>query len=385
VNLARFIARRFSSSLRRDGFSRFTTIVSTASVALGCVALIVSTSVLAGYEELIKETALTYTSHLEVRATGTTGIAHAELLQHHISAITGVRSVVPVLQREALAKTRAGVDGILLSTPLSRESGQNTVTIGAEVARRLDLQVGDTLLVYTADSLTVGATPRLFTVPIGGILTTGMQSLDESLVQMPMQLLHDKLGMSDLEPTLLAITLDDPELAADGAREIDIITGGRLVIVTWKQRFEAISSWIELQRQPIPIVLGLISIVAVFTLVSTLLVTVVEKTRSIAILNTLGMTPGQLARIVLLRGLRIGILGTSVGVGISLAFAIIQRTWHPITLDGTIYYVSALPVSLSPAPYLIVPAISLALVVMATVVPILAARRISPARALRFG
>ncbi|RPI67496.1 MAG: FtsX-like permease family protein, partial [Ignavibacteriae bacterium] len=93
----------------------------------------------------------------------------------------------------------------------------------------------------------------------------------------------------------------------------------------------------------------------------------------------------QLARIVLLRGLRIGIFGTSIGVGISLAFAIIQRTWHPITLDGTIYYVSALPVSLSPAPYLIVPAISIALVVMATVVPILAARRISPARALRFG
>ena len=73
-----------------------------------------------------------------------------------------------------------------------------------------------------------------------------------------MQQLQDKLGMSELEPTLLAITLDDPEMAADIAREIDILTGGRLVIVTWKQRFEAISSWIELQRQPIPIVLGLI-------------------------------------------------------------------------------------------------------------------------------
>lgn len=394
VDLTRFIAKRFSVSLRRNGFSRFTTIVSTASVALGCIALIVSTSVLGGYEELITDTALKYTSHIEVRSISPDGIPKADVLQRYIEKMDGVRSVSPVLQREALAKSRAGVDGIVLmgitEQPNNRMTEtQNTlrsrkVSIGAAVARRLGLHVGDTLVIYTSDSLAMGATPRIFTLPIDSIHTTGMQSLDESLVQVPIDVLRDKLGVAPTQTSTLAITLADPERASDVAREIDIATGGRLQITTWKQRFEAISAWIELQRQPIPIVLGLISIVAVFTLVSTLLVTVVEKTRSFAILATLGLTPRRIARIVLLRGVRIGLIGIGIGVSISFAFAMIQRTWQPITLDGTIYYVSALPVSISPLPYLIVPAISLTLVILASLIPIVAARKISPVQALRF-
>ncbi len=392
MDLTRFIARRFSVSLRRNAFSRFTTVVSTASVALGCIALIVSTSVLGGYEELITDTALKYTSHVEVRSLGPDGIPQADVLQRYIAGLKSVRSVSHVLQREALAKSRSGVDGVVLVGSEKETDGlsfrarraRNEVRVGASVARRLGLKVGDTLVIYTSDSLAIGATPRIFTLPIGEILTTGMQTLDESLVQVPIDVLREKLGVEPSQTTSLAITLDDPERAMDVARAIDMATGGRLQVTTWKQRFEAISAWIELQRQPIPIVLGLISIVAVFTLVSTLLVTVVEKTRSFAILSTMGLTPGQIARIVLLRGMRIGLIGISIGVGISLAFAIIQRTWQPITLDGTIYYVSALPVSLSPLPYLIVPAISLTLVFLASLIPIIAARKISPVQALRF-
>lgn len=392
MDLTRFIARRFSVSLRRNAFSRFTTVVSTASVALGCIALIVSTSVLGGYEELITDTALKYTSHVEVRSLGPDGIPQADVLQRYIAGLKSVRSVSHVLQREALAKSRSGVDGVVLVGSEKETDGlsfrarraRNEVRVGASVARRLGLKVGDTLVIYTSDSLAMGATPRIFTLPISEILTTGMQTLDESLVQVPIDVLREKLGVEPSQATSLAITLDDPERAMDVARAIDMATGGRLQVTTWKQRFEAISAWIELQRQPIPIVLGLISIVAVFTLVSTLLVTVVEKTRSFAILSTMGLTPGQIARIVLLRGMRIGLIGISIGVGISLAFAIIQRTWQPITLDGTIYYVSALPVSLSPLPYLIVPAISLTLVFLASLIPIIAARKISPVQALRF-
>lgn len=392
MDLTRFIARRFSVSLRRNAFSRFTTFVSIASVALGCIALIVSTSVLGGYEELITDTALKYTSHIEVRSLRPDGIPQADVLQRYIAGLKSVRSVSHVLQREALAKSRSGVDGVVLVGSERVEDGlsfrarraRNEVRVGASVAQRLGLKVGDTLVIYTSDSLAMGATPRIFTLPIGEILTTGMQTLDESLVQVPIDVLREKLAVEPSQTTSLAITLDDPERAMDVARAIDMATGGRLQVTTWKQRFEAISAWIELQRQPIPIVLGLISIVAVFTLVSTLLVTVVEKTRSFAILSTMGLTPGQIARIVLLRGMRIGLIGIGIGVGISLAFAIVQRTWQPITLDGTIYYVSALPVSLSPLPYLIVPAISLTLVVFASLIPIIAARKISPVQALRF-
>ncbi|MBL0323446.1 MAG: hypothetical protein IPP80_13955 [Ignavibacteria bacterium] len=97
-----------------------------------------------------------------------------------------------------------------------------------------------------------------------------------------------------------------------------------------------------MQKEPIPIVLGLISIVAVFTVISTLLIAVVEKTRSIAILMTIGMTPVRIMMIFLVRSITIGAMGSALGALVALAFVWIQSTWHLIRLDGAIYLVSEL-------------------------------------------
>jgi len=390
VRLVSFIAGRFSRSLR-SGFARFTTIVSVGSVALGCLALIVSISVLNGYEEMIEETALRYTSHIEVRTFQGDPIPNAGALSQRISKIDDVTSVDPMIIREALARTRDGVEGVVLHGMSQQRIEQllgagvdQGAVVGVEVARRLDLTVGDTLVIYASDGRGAEGSPILFSVRIDGIVKTSMQSVDESVVAMDIARLRSLLRLPDDAPTHLTIALRDPYRAEEVARSIAEMTDRGFMVLTWNDRFQAIASWIELQKQPIPIVLGLISIVAVFTLVSTLLVTVVEKTRSIAVLIAIGMRPRQVMGVVVLRAVRIAITGVIIGVGISLAFALIQRTWQPITLDGSIYYVSALPVSLDPAPYLIVPAFSILLAIAASVIPMLAARRVRPAKALRF-
>ncbi|MBL0323425.1 MAG: hypothetical protein IPP80_13840 [Ignavibacteria bacterium] len=127
-------------------------------------------------------------------------------------------------------------------------------------------------------------------------------------------------------------------------------------VLTYLDTFQAISAWIELQKEPIPIVLGLISIVAVFTVISTLLIAVVEKTRSIAILVTIGMTRcGSRDDLLCAQHHQPSAMGSALGALVALAFVWIQSTWHLIRLDGAIYYVSELPVSFSPAPFIIVP------------------------------
>jgi len=389
VRLTSFIASRFSRSLR-SGFARFTTLVSIGSVALGCTALIVSMSVLRGYEEMIEETALRYTSHLELRRFDGGVVPHADDLQRRLHQFDHVRRVDPLLVREALVRTRGGVEGAVLHgltsarMPLLVPNGlQGGAGVGAEIARHLGVQVGDTVVLYASDGSSAEARPILFSSRVDAIVRTGMQTIDESVIVMDLAQLQQALRLAPADVSHLAVELDDPTLARTIAAQMAPQTEG-LMMITWEDRFQAIASWIELQKQPIPIVLGLISLVAVFTLVSTLLVTVVEKTRSLAILLTIGMSPGQVMGIVALRGLRISAAGALIGVTISAAFAVIQRTWQPITLDGAVYYVSALPVSADPAPYLIVPLISIVLAVAASVVPMLAVRRVQPARALRF-
>jgi len=387
--LETLIARRFTKSLRRDGFSRFTTLVSISSVALGCIALIISISVLNGYEEKIKETASRYTSHIEVRSLDPNGLKGAEAMATYIRTLDGVNNVEGIVVREALARTKSGVDGVLLhgmTTERLEQLGGRGTSIGVDLARRLSIEPGDTLVVYASQGqpgMNNETMPILFALPIKGLIKTGMQSVDESIIAMPREDLVQYLRMDD-RPTMLSVTLDDPDQAYDVAREILRSVPASVTTITWQDRYATVASWIELQKQPIPIVLGLISIVTVFTLISTLLVAVVEKTRSIAILLSIGLHPRRIMVVVALRALWIAIIGSLIGVAVSATFAFVQNTYQIIRLDGEIYYVSVLPVSADPAPYLIVPAISIALALIAALIPMIAARRVQPARALRF-
>lgn len=407
MQLPSFIASRFAYSLRGNGFARFTTIVSVVSVALGCIALIVAMSVLRGYEEAIVSTANQFAAPIEIRPLFGQTIPDANTVMSKVRVIPGVQSIDPTVTREAIARTRKGVDGVLLlgATPRrmtdlnkaivsegAAAQGANATNgaasqgalVGIDLANRLSLRVGDTLVVYASSSSGTSTTPLLFTVPVRGLMRSGMQSFDDVVVVMEMQVLQSALQIESSDVSGIAVYPQDGIEVEELARRVGAAIGPRLFPQTSTQRFQAMASWIALQKEPIPIVLGLISIVAVFTIISTLLIAVVEKTRSVAILRCLGMTSRAIMSVFALNGLRIGATGVALGTCISFAFLFAQEHWEFIRLDGTIYYLSALPVSLSPLPFIVVPSISLALCLFASVIPMVLASRVSPVRALRF-
>lgn len=403
MRLTLFIARRFARSLRRDGFARFTSIVSIASVALGCIALVVAMSILTGYEQAIRSAALQFAAPIEVRS-----LMHPLLgsnAPHVISTITqtpGVAHVEPTLVREALGRTRKGVDGILLMgitprrarttlspiltlgrLPSPDRSGIAGCVVGIDVARRLALQLGDTLVIYTADRGTV-LSPILATAHVQGIMRSGMQQYDETAVFIDDAALHTMLRLPAQEASAISVYATDPERLDEVARSLTTALGPRMFVQTYRQRFAAMESWIALQKEPIPIVLGLISLVALFTVVATLLIAVVEKTRQVAVLRTIGMRGRQIAAIFVWQGLRAGITGCLIGCAVAAAFCYAQQTWQWITLDGAIYYVSALPVAFDVMPYLLVAATSVVTSLLASLAPVAIALRIDPARILQF-
>ena len=399
MSLERDIARRFSRSLRSDGFSTFTSIVSIASVAVGCLALIISISILDGYEKLILDTAMRYTSHVEIKSIYDTGISNSEALIQQIRKIDGVAAVHPIAMRESLVRSRSGLasagihglDAHLISSMFADVISTGTIpkgrtcALGAVMARQLDVGVGDTLTFYTAQRTEESITPKLFALPISGIISTGMYAVDNSLVAVEAPVLTSLLGDNGTNnPSLIAVQVQQPENARSIANEIMDFSGTETIVFTWKDRFQSISSWIELQSKPIPVILALITVVAAFTMISTLFVSVVEKTRSISILFALGMPRRTVVKILLFRAMSVSALGSVIGSAIACSFAVVQNLWHPITLDGSVYYVSSLPISLEPLPYLMVPLFAIVLALLASLIPMLAASRINPVQGLRF-
>ena len=403
VTFTAFIARRFSQSLRRDGFARFTSFVSYASVALGCFAIVVAMSILNGYERAIYAAMTRFASPIEVRSLLSTTMLDADDVASSLSRIDGVSRASVMVTREALGRTREGVEGLLLigssvnqaqrdiapmlvrgELPPFQQETMPSAVIGSDAARRLGLDLGDTLVIYTGDaSLTV---PTVLAVVVAGIARSGMQQYDETAVFLDVEALRSRLRLNNGEGSYVAVYPPPDADVTDVAQQIrsSLAQSSGLYVQTYHDRFSAIESWIALQKEPIPIILGLISLVAIATVVATLLIGVVEKTRQIAVLRTMGMTTGGIARIFLWRGIQVGLVGWLAGSTSALVCCLIQDTWHVIALDGNLYYVSSLPVSITATPYIVVAVTSLVTSLLASLAPIVIASRIHPARTLQF-
>lgn len=391
------IAQRFSQSLRGDRFSRFATIVSIASVALGCMALIVSMSILQGYEDAIERTALQFTADIEVKPRFGSILADPVLTGIRDAQQDGIVAIDRVLSREALVRGNNGIDGVMLvgmspervnklMTPLivrgESATHESEVLIGSGLSERLSVNPGDTLLFYSSDEQR--QSPRIFQARVGAVISCGMTSYDESVVVFRRTMLAQHLRVDSSAASSLLVTSQDRTSIAAQQRALQQELGPDVMVFTYQDVFATVSSWIALQREPIPIILGLISLVAGLTMISTLLIAVVEKSRSIAILITLGMSPVRAGLVFVMRAIAISVIGSIVGVILAFVLLVVQDQFHLITLDGALYYVSVLPVSFPVLPFVLVPITSLALALLVGLVPMAVAMRVRPAQALRF-
>lgn len=400
--LSKFIAARFTSGVRRDGFSRFTSVVSVTSVALGCLALVVAMSVLGGYDDAIVQTAQRFGAPLELRPLSARYIGNVSEVRRFLSSFSGVRGTEVLLEREALARTRVGVDGALISNiseqnrsilqqlvisgalPTTSRSPLYNVAIGEQLARRLAIGPGDTLVLYTAESSDGSTPPLLSQAIISGVLRSGMERFDATIVMMPHYDAMRCLAVPADAASGIGIRLDDNSVEENVQRALAQRLPQGFYLQTTRQRFASMDAWIDLQREPIPIVLGLISIVATFTVVAALLMAAVEKTRDVAILRTLGLRTSTLAGIFLWQSLRLSATGIVIGCTCALLLCLAQDQWSIVRLDGAIYYVSVLPVRISWMPYAVVTGTTLLFSAVASVAPLLMTARLRIVEVLRF-
>lgn len=388
----------------KNRFLGFIRAVALLSVMFGSMALIVSLAALEGFDTELRENAVKFTSHITVRSFGNNPMPHRNLttgwIKSHFPEVTEAKSII---EREGLARSRKGVEGVNIrgveATPgealklISGKSGFDSPNareafIGQRLAEKLDVKAGDSLVVFAlvSQDYHTGELPetRIMKFKLIGTYRSGMAQYDDLFIYIPINSAASLFEIAPTSATTFELKLKDITLAPESARRIESQLGMPYFATTVYQMHNSIFAWIDLQKEPIPIVLALISLVAMMNIVTALLIAVVEKTHSIGILRALGLRRRDLIGVFLSQGGFIGFAGSIAGCALALAFSLVQKHYELISLKGDIYFLDALPIEIVPWHYALVISASFALSLAATLIPAYIASRISPVRAIRF-
>jgi lipoprotein-releasing system permease protein len=407
-----FIGLRYTRAKRRNHFISFISLISMAGIALGVAALIVVLSVMNGFQKELRARILGVASHVQITGPDNSladwervaGIArenpqvvaaspyvNAQGMLAFDAQVRGaiVRGVDPQRESEVADIGRHMVAGRLDAL----QPGEFGIVLGAELARALRVHPGERVTLIAPQGLVTpaGIVPRLKQFRVVGIFQVDHYEYDSALALVN---LADAQRLYQLGDRVSGVRLRLVDLFESRAvaRELYRAIGGDILISDWTRRHATFFKAVEVEKRVMFIILTLIVAVAAFNVVSTLVMVVTDKQSDIAILRTLGATPGSVMRIFIVQGAVIGLIGTLAGVvgGIVLALNVdtvlpwVERTLKVQFLSKEIYFISELPSELRQGDVTWIAAVALVMSFVATIYPSWRASRVRPAEALRY-
>ncbi|GAB4299884.1 MAG: lipoprotein-releasing ABC transporter permease subunit [Desulfuromonadia bacterium] len=416
-----FIGLRYLRAKRRSAFISIITLISTAGVTVGVMALIVVLAVMTGFEEDLKEKILSTNAHVVVTAPG--GIGDYDQTARNLTGIDGVVAATPFIFSQVMLSNGKQVSGVVLRgidpdtdptvtklkssvvdgryddlsrSPEPRRTETEPlpgIVIGRELAKNLDLFVGDPVNVISpmGEISPIGMMPKLRQFRVVAIFNTGMFEYDSTLAYIR---LDEAQRFSAMGGRVTGIQLrvadiyDTPRIVG----KINTTFGGAIHARDWMQMNRNILFALKTEKTVMFVILSLIVVVAAFGIASTLFMVVMEKTRDIAILKSMGATPRSIMKIFVLEGMIIGSVGTMLGVvaglGISLNLQGIVDGVKRLTgfelFSRDVYYLDHFPSRVVPLDVTVIALTALAISFVATLYPAWQAGRRLPAEALRY-
>lgn len=395
---------------REEGrsFLRFIIYVAIGGVALGVTALLLALAIVRGFSEEIEEKIVGFGAHIQVSSyVQDDPLEQGTSLQAQLRQMDGVSSVSPVIEQPVLLRrSQEAIDGVVLlgmdrfpsyletrlvtgGTTIAGEGEGPGLVVGQELATRLGMDVGDRVTLFAlqqAEGGTAmrGARPRVKQFRIRGIYDTSLQDIDEVYVFSTVSVARELGGLSGASVSRFNVTATNPSRIDSLAAQIENRFGFPVAARTIYQQYAGLFAWVDLQQSIIPLVIGVIVIVAAFNIVGTLLMLILEKTREIGILKGLGTSGRTLKRLFLALGLLIGAVGTGIGMTLALSLALLQQHFGLISLPAEAYYMTTAPVGLNPLDFLVVGSVTILLCGAAAYVPARVAARIEPVKTIRF-
>ena len=401
MKLSLHLALRHLNSSVKSNFSSFAGKLSIIGLSFGIASLILTISVYQGFENTISDKIASFDGHYRFqdilgRSTDENSDLNAvleDILKEKNNSI--IRSFVqgPVLIRKGINAEGViieGINGDKLVKPLNNliisgtgDLSDNTIIIGKYLADKYGLIIGDPLVVFDLTSISdISGIKRLKQFTIGGIFHSGLSEYDNNMVYTSIFSAQYLLGMeSNISGKVVYLSQNDissfPLLINEKLRYPYYAT-------SWKEKHHTLFKWLEVQKLPIIIIFGMISLVAVVNIISALTMIVLDKTKAIGILQAIGFRKKQINLIFLTKGIIIGIIGSMTGLSIALILGYIQMKYHILSISEDIYFMDYLPLAFNVKNTIFIVIAGIISSIIASYWPAKIAANIKPANAVRY-
>lgn len=442
-----FIAARYLRAKRRQAVIGVITAISVLGVAAGVASLIIALAINNGFRQDLQERLLGTTSHVNLMRTENDGIHDWPALQQRLQKLPHVQAAAPAIYEQVLISRGARAGGAVLkgivpaderrvtalldtvhegsaqpladaeqraeqlanqsanqsaaqpeslssapeSDPSSlqgaaaRLAAMPPIVLGKDLAQTLGATVGSVVLVTSpqGELTPFGMVPRYMRFKVAGIFQSGFYDYDSTWALCSLGDAQRLFSLGDIA-SVLEFKVDDIYNAAAIGGQIEAAAGQGFQTTNWMEQNRALFRALRLERVVTFITIGLIVFVAALNILISLIMMVMEKTRDIAVLVSMGARREQVRRIFIWQGLLIGIIGTSLGLIVGYTVAILAGHYHWISLSAEVYAIDYVPFVPRAIDAALVAAVSLAISFIATVYPSQSAARVLPAEALRY-
>ncbi len=421
-----FVGLRYTRSKRDNHSISFISLASMLGITLGVLVLITVLSVMNGFQEELRSRILGMVSHVTV--SGTDGVlADWQPLmdrfsdpkdqdQNQSEGVSGVSGIAPFIEKQVMITSEYGTpQGVLMTGVVPKHQGAVSdvnlpehrvmgdlmnltsrtygVVLGVELAANLNVSIGDkvTIISPKARVTPAGVIPRMKRFTVAGIFRMRMPDYDSSSafihIEDAKRLFSMREGISGVR-----LKLDDLFQADNVTLQLQSQLGDGYKVKSWSEDNASLFHAFKMEKVMMYIVLGLIVLVALFNLVASLVMMVKDKTADIAILRTLGMSPGSISKTFIIQGSIIGVFGTLLGVILGVLLATNVENIVPAIewligrkiFDESVFYISEIPSDMHIQEVAVIALVSLIASVIATIYPARRAAAIQPAESLRY-
>lgn len=398
--------RYFKGTQKGARFLSFIKAMSIAGVAIGSAGLLIALSIVHGFKSTINDKVLGFAPHFLITNYTDAPLYRADTLMTYLGQFEEIEVKQVINQGQVMIQTKNGVTGTELrgvdkNADISnleeyiadggynlseQNSGYPGIVLGSKLAQTIRAEVGSVITVYT-----ISGTPNLANSPeiqqfeLTGIFRTGIDFFDGIYAVTAKEFTNKLFGIDPVQGQAIEIKLKDADRISAFDKKLDDALSFPYYKQSIQQRYGNIFAWVELQEQMIPLVISVMIIVAAFNLIGTILMMVLERTKDIGILKTIGSKSSIIRKVFLLEGLMVAGIGLVIGIAISLLFAWLQINYQIIPLSEENYYMSYAPVEPHLLDFVITSVVTFVLCALASWLPARIAAKTDPLKVIAYG